>query len=540
MKATDPHIAGLVVAAQHGDRRSLELLLAEHLPFVYTIVARAVDSPEDADDVVQDTMLRAVRDLAGLRAPASFKPWLAAIAVRQVGTWQSRRQSARSRAASFDELADAADPGADVEAMAVMRTRITGQRREVAEAARWLDDEDRALLSLWWQETAGLMTRNEVASAIGLGVAHTGVRIQRMREQLDLARAVTAALAAQPICARLAGLADDWNGSPSPLWRKRLARHVRSCPICSAVSPERVPVERLLAAVPALVPPPGLTETILAKSLAATVTGTGAAVSAGGGVAGVKAGVLGAMSAHPVVATIAGVAAAAAVIVPVAGGDGSAAPRAVPQVTAGPGAGVPQSTLPSVPRSAASGDPRSAQGSAGNTGNTGNGSSGAGGASETSAASGESAATGGTVRRGRVSLAWSGGGYVTARETTTATIAAADDQASRQNATFDAVDGLADPGCVSFQTADGRYLRHYELLIYTHTADGSAIFREDATYCPEAGATAGAVTLRSHNYPEFCLRWTGTEFRIGWDDGSAKFRADSSFVVRKPLAGKTA
>ncbi|MEU4693864.1 sigma-70 family RNA polymerase sigma factor [Actinoplanes sp. NPDC023714] len=500
--------ADLVIAAQHGDRRSLEALMSASLPFVHAIVARAVDSPDDADDVVQDTMLRAVRDLPGLRSPESFRPWLAAIAVRQVGTLQSRRESARARSAPLDEVAGAPDPAADVEGLAVLRTRITGQRREVAEAARWLDPDDRTLLSLWWQETAGLMTRGEVAEAIGLNPAHTGVRIQRMREQLDLARSVTAALRADPRCPDLTAAAAGWDGAPGPLWRKRLARHVRSCPICTAAEPERVPVERLLGSVPALAVPPGLIEAVLAKGSAATLA-KGAAVTT-------KGGLLGALSAHPVAAAIAGVTAAAAVVVPVVRGDDSLATTTIPQVTAAPPARVTPARTPAYSAAASSAAPASEAP--------------ASTAPASTAPASTAPARPGTVGRGRVSLAWTGGGYVTARETTTATI-----QATRTDQQiFEAVDGLADPGCVSFRTLDGRYLRHYELLIYTHSAQDTAIFREDATYCPEPGTTAGSVMLRSHNYPDFCLRWTGAEFRIGFDDGSAKFRADSSFVVGEP------
>jgi hypothetical protein len=40
----------------------------------------------------------------------------------------------------------------------------------------------------------------------------------------------------------------DWDGVPSPLWRKRLARHTRSCPICVRAADELIPAERLLAA----------------------------------------------------------------------------------------------------------------------------------------------------------------------------------------------------------------------------------------------------------------------------------------------------
>lgn len=41
-------------------------------------------------------------------------------------------------------------------------------------------------------------TRAELAAALGTSVAHAGVRVQRMRNQLELSRSLVAALEASP------------------------------------------------------------------------------------------------------------------------------------------------------------------------------------------------------------------------------------------------------------------------------------------------------------------------------------------------------
>src|ERR1700691_2868325 len=73
-----------VIAAQAGDARALDSLLAGYLPLIYNIVGRALSGHADVDDVVQETMLRAVRGLSGLRDPAAFRSWLVAVAIRQM------------------------------------------------------------------------------------------------------------------------------------------------------------------------------------------------------------------------------------------------------------------------------------------------------------------------------------------------------------------------------------------------------------------------------------------------------------------------
>jgi RNA polymerase sigma factor (sigma-70 family) len=243
--------AELVIAAQRGDRAALDALLAEYLPLLYNIVGRALNGHADVDDVVQETMLRAVRSIGDLRDPAAFRSWLVAITVRKIRDHVSGRPLQLAR----DGAPDVADPGADFVDVTIMRLGLSGQRRETAEATRWLDGEDRELLALWWQEAAGLLDRGAVAAGLGLTAAHTAVRVGRMKERLTTARLVVRALHARPPCAELAEVAAHWDYAPSPLWRKRIARHARDCPRCQAHLADLVPAEQLLHGLPLLALP---------------------------------------------------------------------------------------------------------------------------------------------------------------------------------------------------------------------------------------------------------------------------------------------
>ncbi|CAL9294172.1 sigma-70 family RNA polymerase sigma factor [Streptomyces olindensis] len=237
------HWRATITAAQSGDRQALDELVAGWLPLVYNIVGRALNGHADVDDVVQETMLRAVDNLGSLRDPDSFRSWLVAIAMRQI------RDRARRRTA--DPLPEA--PAADFAELTVLRLQLEGQRREVAEAARWLDDEDRQLLSLWWLEVAGELTRRELAAAVGITRQHAAVRVQRMKERLETSRGIVRAL--DGACPDLRELTGRWDGRPDSVWRKRLARHIRGCGYCGDTPESVVPAERLLVGI-ALVPLP--------------------------------------------------------------------------------------------------------------------------------------------------------------------------------------------------------------------------------------------------------------------------------------------
>ena len=268
-----------IAAAQAGDRRALDELVAGWLPLVYNIVGRALNGHADVDDVVQETMLRAVDNLGSLRDPDSFRSWLVAIAMRQI------RDRARRR--TTDTLRDETAGGAaDFAELTVLRLQLEGQRREVAEAVRWLDDEDRQLLSLWWLEVAGELTRRELAAAVGISRQHAAVRVQRMKERLEASRGIVRAL--DGACPDLRELTARWDGDPDSVWRKRLARHIRGCAYCASPGEAVVvPAERLLVGI-ALVPlPVGFTLSLaFGGKTAAAATATAASVGWSGKVLG--------------------------------------------------------------------------------------------------------------------------------------------------------------------------------------------------------------------------------------------------------------
>src|ERR1039457_6437372 len=214
-----------VIAAQQGDEQAMADLLAEYLPLIYNIVGRALNGHDDADDVVQETMLRAVRCLTDLRDPAAFRSWL------------------------------------------------------VAEATRWLDDGDRELLALWWLETGGELDRADLAAALGLPPGHAAVRIARMKEQLTIARGVVRAVQPGAVCAGLLSITADCDRKPSPLWRKRIARHLRDCRECGAHCDGLIPADGCWPACPWSRPSPrGLTMACLGAMTACDPGSAAAAV----------------------------------------------------------------------------------------------------------------------------------------------------------------------------------------------------------------------------------------------------------------------
>ncbi|WP_263996757.1 RNA polymerase sigma factor [Mycobacterium yunnanensis] len=74
-----PADADLVLAAQHGDTAAVGLLLARHEPSMRAVALNILGFRPEADDVVQDAALIALRRLGDLRDPTAVGPWLRSI-----------------------------------------------------------------------------------------------------------------------------------------------------------------------------------------------------------------------------------------------------------------------------------------------------------------------------------------------------------------------------------------------------------------------------------------------------------------------------
>jgi RNA polymerase sigma-70 factor (ECF subfamily) len=78
MPHTDPTAVAL---AREGDSEAFRALVDRHSRAVYRLAHRMTGNPQDAEDVVQETFLKAYRQLGRFESRANFSTWLHRIAV---------------------------------------------------------------------------------------------------------------------------------------------------------------------------------------------------------------------------------------------------------------------------------------------------------------------------------------------------------------------------------------------------------------------------------------------------------------------------
>jgi len=93
------------------DRRRFEQQVLPHIDAAFNLARWLTRNDHDAEDVVQDAMLRAYRHFEGLRGEA--RPWLLAIVRNACFSWMQRNRPAELATGPDAEAAEAATAPAD-------------------------------------------------------------------------------------------------------------------------------------------------------------------------------------------------------------------------------------------------------------------------------------------------------------------------------------------------------------------------------------------------------------------------------------------
>jgi RNA polymerase sigma-70 factor (ECF subfamily) len=147
----------LVNAARAGDRAAFSTLFARDRDLVYAYTYARLRSREEAEDVVQDTFVRAYQSLGQLRGPGAWQAWLMQIARNLCHDALRRKQVRRTEPIDPDWLVGGPSPETQL---------LTEERRRALNAAvEALPEQCRVPLLMRFG--AG-RTRREIAVALGV------------------------------------------------------------------------------------------------------------------------------------------------------------------------------------------------------------------------------------------------------------------------------------------------------------------------------------------------------------------------------------
>jgi RNA polymerase sigma-70 factor, ECF subfamily len=172
-----------VRAAQDGDEAAFDALVRATYASTYSLAYQLTGNAEDADDVAQDTYLRAFRALARFRGDAAFPTWLYRITVNSALNLRAKRR--RAPQVSLDdqritlqlvETSSENDPVARVLAVE-LKDRVLSSLSSLPALLRQV---------VVLREVEGL-PHSAIAERLGISEAAAKVRLHRARQKLKAA-----------------------------------------------------------------------------------------------------------------------------------------------------------------------------------------------------------------------------------------------------------------------------------------------------------------------------------------------------------------
>lgn len=171
---TDQH---LIEQTLQGDSRAYGTLVDRYKDYVFTIVLRMVKVREEAEEVAQDTFIKAYESLASFRGESKFSSWLYSIAYRKA--LDCLRKQKRTRTSELLEDITEGDGSMVENALVQMerQERSLAIRRGIME----LPEIEAGLVSMYYYDE---MSVKEISAVTELSEENIKVKLFRSRKKL--------------------------------------------------------------------------------------------------------------------------------------------------------------------------------------------------------------------------------------------------------------------------------------------------------------------------------------------------------------------
>lgn len=160
--------------SRRGDHAAFENLIRSYQTMIHSITYRMSGSLADADDLSQETFIRAFQQLESFRGESKFSSWLCRVAINACLNWRQResRRAEVQRQWAGDALHGSADEGAEA---------VDEKTRQVQAALNRLPAKQRAAIILTVYEE---MNHADAARALGCSEATVSWRVFAARTKL--------------------------------------------------------------------------------------------------------------------------------------------------------------------------------------------------------------------------------------------------------------------------------------------------------------------------------------------------------------------
>ena len=174
----------LIHAVLSGDDSAFDILVEKYQKGVHALAWRKIGDFHYAEEITQDTFLRAYQNLSTLRNPSQFLGWLYVIANRLCLNWLRKQKHAKQLQSLEDTPMEEVVKSDYARYVLEQReTEATEHRFEIVKKLlEKLPEGERTVMTLYY---LGEMTTREIGKFLGVSVETIRTRLHRARKRLQ-------------------------------------------------------------------------------------------------------------------------------------------------------------------------------------------------------------------------------------------------------------------------------------------------------------------------------------------------------------------
>jgi RNA polymerase sigma-70 factor (ECF subfamily) len=160
-----------IEAVKKGNMQAFSFLVEKYQKMVYTLALKLMKKPEEAEEMAQDTFIKAFHKIDSYEGKSKFSTWLYSI------TYNACISELRKRRIEFKSLDDQRMHDYYRE------NRKEDQEKYLALAMEKLPEDDQVLVTLYYYENQSM---DEISVITGLTVSNIKVKIHRARKRMQV------------------------------------------------------------------------------------------------------------------------------------------------------------------------------------------------------------------------------------------------------------------------------------------------------------------------------------------------------------------
>lgn len=166
-----------IEAVRKGNIQAFSYLVEKYQKLVYTLALKLLKRPEDAEELAQDTFIKAYQKLDTYEGKSKFSTWLYSI------TYNAGISELRKRRIEFKSLEEQKFSDQDEMKMHdyYSETKKEDQEKYLNLALGKLPEDDQVLVTLYYYENQSM---DDISEITGLTVSNIKVKIHRARKKM--------------------------------------------------------------------------------------------------------------------------------------------------------------------------------------------------------------------------------------------------------------------------------------------------------------------------------------------------------------------